>query len=158
MKEPGRNLPKPAEPSTARAAAIAEGVTTLVGVLVRLWPRETSLTSDFVLAHLERVGPLRLTELAQAAGVTQPSMTGLVARLSESGLVERGRHAGDGRVVLVGVTEAGTAALDRRRKQTAAHLAEVIATLPPADLAALEAALPALRTTAARADGRRPPP
>jgi DNA-binding MarR family transcriptional regulator len=152
MTKPGRHLPAPVQLAEERAAAIADGVTTLVGALVRMWPRETSLTTDFVLAHLERVGPVRLTELARAAGVTQPSMTGLVARLCESGLVERGQHAGDGRVVLVAVTEAGAAALDRRRSQTAAHLADVIATLPPADIAALEAALPAIRTTAARTE------
>jgi DNA-binding MarR family transcriptional regulator len=156
MTKSGRNLPAPAESSADRAAAIADGVTNLVGVLVRMWPRETSLTTAFVLGHLERVGPLRLTELAEAAGVTQPSMTGLVTRLSESGLVERGRHAADGRVVLVAVTEAGAAAVHRQRHQTAAHLATVIATLATADVAALEAALPALRATAARADVPRP--
>jgi DNA-binding MarR family transcriptional regulator len=162
MTKPGRNLPTPAEAPTNRvganpvgadrADAIAEGLTGLVGVLLRMWPRETSLTADFVLDHLERVGPLRLTELAAAAGITQPSMTGLVARLCDSGLVERRRQAGDGRVVLVAVTDAGAASLDRRRTLTAQRLAQVIATLSPAELAALEAALPAVLATAARAD------
>jgi DNA-binding MarR family transcriptional regulator len=155
MTKPGRNVPTRAEAKAQRAGAIAEGVTNLVGVLLRMWPQETSLTADFVLDHLERVGPLRLTELAVAAGITQPSMTGLVARLTNAGLVERRRQAGDGRVVLVAVTAGGMASLDRRRTLTAGRLAEVIATLSSSELATLESALPALLATAARADPTR---
>src|SRR3954470_19129395 len=49
-----------------------------------------SLTAAATLAHLQRSGPARLTELAVAEGVSQPSMTTLVARLADQGLVRRG--------------------------------------------------------------------
>jgi DNA-binding MarR family transcriptional regulator len=142
----------PTELLQDRAVAVASGVTNLMGVLLRVWPREASLTTDFVLSYLERVGPQRIGALAEIAGVTQPSMTGLVARLAESGMVERRRHVADGRVVLVAVTEAGAAAIGRRRSVTTAQLAEAIAALPLVDVAALEAALPALLAAASRAD------
>jgi DNA-binding MarR family transcriptional regulator len=56
-------------------------------------------------------GPRRITELARQEGLAQPTMTLLVKRLEERGLVDRERHAVDGRVVLVSVTEAGSEAL-----------------------------------------------
>ncbi len=132
-----------------RAGGIGTGLTAMVGPLLRIWPRETSLTTDFVLAHLQRVGPVRLTELAQAAGVTQPTMTELVARLSDAGIIERRRHSGDGRVVLVALTEAGAASIERRRQLTADRLSQLIAALSPADIEVLDAALPALDRVAA---------
>jgi DNA-binding MarR family transcriptional regulator len=149
----GTDAAPPAGALQARSTSIAAGVTDLIGALVRLWPRETSLTTDFVLAHLERNGPQRLTELADRAGVTQPSMTGLVARLTSSGLVERRTDATDRRVVLVAVSEAGLASIGRRRLLTTTLLAEVITTLDAAHIAALEEALPALQAITGRTEG-----
>jgi DNA-binding MarR family transcriptional regulator len=48
-----------------------------------------SLTAAATLARLQRNGPARLTELAAAEGVSQPSMTALIARLADRGLVHR---------------------------------------------------------------------
>ena len=48
-----------------------------------------SLTAAATLARLQRSGPARLTELAGAEGVSQPSMTALIARLADKGLVRR---------------------------------------------------------------------
>jgi DNA-binding MarR family transcriptional regulator len=74
-------------------------------------------------------GPRRITELAQLEQLAQPTMTLLVQRLEERGWVERERHTGDGRVVLVSLTEAGSKALvDFRARAGAAlrsHLAEM---------------------------------
>jgi DNA-binding MarR family transcriptional regulator len=156
MSKPERR-PTPAG-TEIRAASVAAGITDLVGALVRLWPRETSLTADFVLAHLERDGPHRLTELAEVAGITQPSMTGLVARLTASGLVERRADAGDRRVVLVAITPAGIEAIGRRRRATTALVAEAVTALEADQIAALEDALPALLAITARTDGNRPAP
>lgn len=142
---------QPADP-LARSRELALSVTRAMGALLRIWPREVSLTEDFVLSHLQRTGPQRLTALAGAAGVTQPSMTGLIARLAGAGLVERRRHDGDGRVVLVAVTDAGVADLERRRWTTASILAQGLAVLAPDELDALERALPALETVAAQAE------
>ncbi|MBA3906702.1 MAG: MarR family transcriptional regulator, partial [Pseudonocardiales bacterium] len=60
---------------------LAEDLDQLVTLLPRLTPRGgLSLVAASTLATLERRGPSRVTELAEAQSVTQPAMTGLVAR------------------------------------------------------------------------------
>jgi DNA-binding MarR family transcriptional regulator len=46
-----------------------------------------STAASSALARLGREGPLRLTELARAEGLSQPGMTQLVGRLERAGLV-----------------------------------------------------------------------
>jgi DNA-binding MarR family transcriptional regulator len=83
-------------------------------------------------------------------------MTGLVARLCDSVLVERRPDAGDRRVVLVAITGAGVDTIGRRRQATTALVAEAITTLGMEELNALERARPALLAIAARTEGARP--
>lgn len=117
--------------------------------LVRLFrqlttARDLSLTAAATLATLERDGPRRLTELAVQEGVTQPAMTQLVARLHEAGLVERAADPADGRVVRVGITEAGREALAARRASRADRLTVLLSRLDDENRAALAAAVPAI--------------
>ena len=63
------------------------------GVLVALWGRDGQ----------------SLTELAHASSFDGPTMTGIVDRLEQAGLVERRRHPSDRRVVNVHLTNAGRA-------------------------------------------------
>lgn len=63
----------------------------------------------------------RMGPLAEAAQQSAASMTGIVDRLLERGLVERERHPGDRRAVIVCLTRKGSAMLtqlkeDRMRK------------------------------------------
>jgi DNA-binding MarR family transcriptional regulator len=125
--------------------AVAEGVDQLVALLTRLSPRNgLSLVAASTLATLDRHGPLRLTDLAEAAAVTQPSMTGLVNRLVAQGLVERTPDDRDRRSVNVAVTDAGRALLAQRRQRRAETLASLIDALDPDDRDALAAAVPAI--------------
>ncbi len=113
--------------------------------LRRLTPREElSLTAASTLGRLERSGPRRLSELSGPEGVSQPAMTQLVTRLEKDGLAARGSDPADGRVVVVRITDAGRAAIARRREGRATALAEVLRRLAPEDHAALVAALPAM--------------
>ncbi|MEA2451879.1 MAG: hypothetical protein QOG04_589 [Actinomycetota bacterium] len=76
--------------------------------------RETGLAlADFdVLAQLARAGcDLRMTELAALALISRSGMTRRVARLVDEGLVQRAEADGDGRGVVVTLTEAGIARL-----------------------------------------------
>src|SRR5882757_6901210 len=52
-------------------------------------------------------GPRRITELAELEALAQPTMTILIKRLEEQGLVQRERRSDDGRVVLVDLTKKG---------------------------------------------------
>ena len=53
-----------------------------------------------------------MSRLAEALDVSVASATGIVSRMEERGLVERTRDDADRRIVLVGLTEGGTAALE----------------------------------------------
>lgn len=54
-------------------------------------------------------GPRRMSDLAECAQISQTSLTGIVDRLVERGLVERIRSDEDRRVVEVALTEDGRA-------------------------------------------------
>lgn len=67
-----------------------------------------------VLARLED-GPLPPGEIAELERVSAPSMTRTVNRLVEEGYAERAKHPTDGRIVLIGLTDAGRALIDEAR-------------------------------------------
>jgi DNA-binding MarR family transcriptional regulator len=100
-----------------------------------------SRTAAGVLDRLQREGPVRLTALAAGAGVSQPAMTELVQRLSSQGLAMRVSDPADGRVALVGITDAGRALLADRREERHDRLADLLATLPAEDEPALALAM-----------------
>ncbi|WP_433300174.1 MarR family winged helix-turn-helix transcriptional regulator [Actinoplanes sp. CA-030573] len=126
-------------------AAIAAGFERFYEVLRRLTPRESlSLTAASTLRRLERNGPQRLCELHAPEGVSQPAMTQLVTRLEKEGLARRGSDPGDGRAVVVSITEEGRSAVARRREGRTRALAALLEQLPENDHAAIVAALPAL--------------
>ena len=89
-------------------------------------------------------GPRGSTELAEAEGRAQPTTTLLVKRLEERGLVTRERDPGDGRAVLVSLTEAGARALDEFRAGYRAVMREQLAGMSDDAIAALHAAAEAL--------------
>ena len=126
-------------------AALAAGFERFFETLRRITPREElSLTAASTLRRLERSGPHRLCELYAPEGITQPAMTQLVTRLEKEGLAERGSDPADGRAVVVSITEAGRAAVARRREGRAQALSGLLQDLTPAEHAALVAALPVL--------------
>ena len=111
--------------------------------------RDLSLTAVATLGSLDRRGPQRITTMAAAEGVSQPSMTQLVQRLEQRGLVTRRSDPSDGRVALVSLTDAGRAALADRRQRNAERVADLLADLPDDGRAgtgdALAVVLPAMR-------------
>lgn len=60
-----------------------------------------------ILSHLDEVEATSLTELAEHMGVTVSTMSLAVRRLERGGFVRRGRHAKDGRVVELRLSESG---------------------------------------------------
>jgi DNA-binding MarR family transcriptional regulator len=84
-------------------------------------------------------------ELAAAEGVSPPAMTAYVDRLEGAGLVVRRRSAQDRRRVELGLTKEGIRILRSARSRRTAWLAARLKLLSPNELAAVEAALPALR-------------
>jgi DNA-binding MarR family transcriptional regulator len=108
-----------------------------------------SVTGATALGTLNREGPVRLTALATAAGISQPSMTELVHRLERQGLAIRLIDPEDRRAALVDITNTGRALLDDRRRDRHDRLAELLTSLSPDDEATLtlgvHVALPIIR-------------
>jgi DNA-binding MarR family transcriptional regulator len=127
-------------------SAPANDLLDLVALVVRglASNRDLSLTAIATLASLDRRGAQRITTLALAEGVSQPSMTQLVQRLEQRGLVRRESDPADGRVALVQLTEAGQSALLTRRQRNAERIAELLGGLPESDVLALADALAAV--------------
>jgi|1185.fasta_scaffold1354739_1 DNA-binding MarR family transcriptional regulator len=115
------------------------GVALLTRLLVRQLGGTWSRTEVSLLNTLTD-GPRRITELAEYERLAQPTMTQLVKRLEQSGLVTRKRQADDGRVVLVELTEAGVAAVADLRAQASAALGACLAEMPDEQVDALAAA------------------
>jgi DNA-binding MarR family transcriptional regulator len=89
----------------ARAGGMRQGFRNLMG-------RSVSMTHMHVLAKLRMAGALPMSRLAEALDVSVASATGIISRMEERGLVERRRDDADRRVVMVGLADGGTAALE----------------------------------------------
>jgi DNA-binding MarR family transcriptional regulator len=113
-------------------------------VLRRVTPR-LSRSEAGLLAALDG-GPRRITELADLEGHAQPTMTLLVKRLGAKGWVARERDPGDRRVVLVSLTDAGSAALEDVRAAYRAVLRDHLVAMSDDEIAALVHATEALES------------
>lgn len=96
------------------------------------------------LVTVAKQGPLRLADLAQVELVSAPSITRLVAELEAKELVSRTTDPADGRASLIQVTDAGLEAVRGARRVRQQIVAELLKRLTPAEVASIEAALPAL--------------
>lgn len=92
------------------------------------------------LSTIERLGPLTPSELAEAERVQRPTVTRIVARLAEAGLIERTSDQRDARVARLAVTAEGRRVLKALRTRKTAYLARRLERLDPEDRAALERA------------------
>jgi len=139
--------------TAVRPAADTTRLYVALGRLTRALRREAggSPLSQGVLSALFTVvkeGPLRSGELSAREGVAPPSMTKVVVALEQHGLIERVPDPQDGRAALITATPAGRELVETSRAQRMDGLARRLQSLPPEQLAALEAALPALEALA----------
>lgn len=108
--------------------------------------QELDLTSAqlklLVLLSFEHA--LTINQLAQALGVSQPTVSHLVERLVQAELVERMDHATDRRVILARPTARGEALVQRLRQGRLEGLQDWLNLLSQPDLAALRQGLEAL--------------
>lgn len=100
------------------------------------------------LSSVGKSGPVRLGDLAAAERIAPSTLTRLVNVLEDRGYLLRKAAPDDARAYLVTVTDSGNEALDRIRHESTSLLTDILRTLPPDQLAALEAALPALERLA----------
>ena len=101
---------------------------------------ELSPSQTAALVTIERHGPLTPSELAQRERVQRPTVTRVLARLEEAGLVDRAADPTDRRSSLVSISGDGRALLKSVRARKDAYLARRIDALEPADREALDRA------------------
>jgi DNA-binding MarR family transcriptional regulator len=88
---------------------------------------ELSLPERSAMVRLERGGPATPSALARREQISPQGMGATLAALEARGLVERNSDPGDGRRVVMSLTEAGRRALADRRNATAERLAKAMA-------------------------------
>ncbi|MEZ4866739.1 MAG: MarR family winged helix-turn-helix transcriptional regulator [Caldilineaceae bacterium] len=120
-----------------------------VAAEVKEYPYALPLAQVTLLRLLDRLGAQRMTDLATHLNVTQSGCTALVDRAIQADLVERYRDRDDRRVVWVGLTATGNAALAELRRIRARYLAKHLQHLDMAELDQLATLLS--RTTEALA-------
>lgn len=101
-----------------------------------------------VLGVVARSGPIGLSELAEAEGLHPTMLSRVVGVLEQQDLLRRRPDPHDKRAALVEVTAAGRRTHDKFRAQRGRILAAGLDGLAPAQVAAIEAALPALEALA----------
>jgi DNA-binding MarR family transcriptional regulator len=108
----------------------------LTRLLMGRGSRQLSRTEGGLLTTLVE-GPRRITDLAGTEALAQPSVSKLVDKLEGRGLVVRERVAGDGRAVLVSISDEGREHLDAARGEIRTLLGQNLVKLDNDDLAAL---------------------
>lgn len=88
---------------------------------------------------------LSLAGLAAEEGISPPALSGHVDRLERAGLIERVRSSDDRRRVGLRLTDEGARILRRVRARRTTWLTNRLGKLDPAELEAIEVAIPALQ-------------
>lgn len=141
---------------TAKRQSAAQLAASLRDALIRLNRRvrqsrpvdDLTATQLSALTSLELAGALTPGELADIERVRPPTMSKIVSKLEERGLVQRTPHPSDGRQVILAATPRGrevVAALDRVREE---WLAQRLSELPAAEREILRRAAEILRRLA----------
>ncbi|MCA1821602.1 MAG: MarR family winged helix-turn-helix transcriptional regulator [Pseudonocardiaceae bacterium] len=100
-----------------------------------------TLTQLSAMASLHRHGPMTPGELATCERVQPPSMTKVIAALTERGFVDRSPHPTDGRQTVVALTEAGCDYVDAEVSARERWLEAQLAQLTPDERALLRRAV-----------------
>jgi DNA-binding MarR family transcriptional regulator len=93
---------------------------------------------------VKRSPGLSLAELAAEEGISPPAMSGHVDRLERGGLLQRVRSTDDRRRVGLRLTDDGERLMRSVRARRTTWLAGRLQALEPAEIEAIEAAVPAL--------------
>jgi DNA-binding MarR family transcriptional regulator len=140
----------------AKRSSTAQLATSLRDVINRINRRlrQTRPVGDLTVAQfsaltsLELGGALTPSELAEVERVQPPTMTKIVAKLEERGLVRRTPHPTDGRQVILSTTEQGQGVLAQFERAREEWLARRLAELTTEDRDTLRRAVEILQRVA----------
>jgi DNA-binding MarR family transcriptional regulator len=119
--------------STAQLAVLLRDAVTRVNRRMRQTRPVGDLTHSQIsaLQSLDLGGALTPRELAEAERVQPPTLTRIVSRLEELGLVARTPHPSDGRQVILALSPAGRELLEGYRRTRDEWLAQRLSELSP---------------------------
>ena len=115
---------------------------------------ELTPTRLTALAVMNAAGPMRMGNLASRLGIQVSTMSRIVDVLVSSGWAERRPDQDDHRACVIAITGSGTDLINSVRRSNETRLADCISRLDPADLAALQTALPVLEELARQVTDR----
>jgi DNA-binding MarR family transcriptional regulator len=115
--------------SAVDTTRLASELRMVLGQLMRRLRTEHrfSLSQGAVLGRLDREGTRSIGDLALAERVRPQSMTQTISDLESEGLIARRPDPGDGRRILVELTDQGRDTLEADRRQREGWLAQAIA-------------------------------
>lgn len=113
---------------------------------------QISLTQLSVLATLGNEGSMTPGALAAKERVQPPSMTRVIASLTDLGLVERNPHPTDGRQIIVSLSPTGHALLADERSAREAWMSDQLSALDPDQLEILERAVATMNQIVANSE------
>ncbi len=118
--------------------------------------RDAGLTPTAIslLLTVARVGPLRLSQLAESEGINPTMLSRAIAGMVQDGLLARQSDEGDRRAAWVEATAAGHKLAQRMRRERTRAVNEALETLPEAERRRVERALPALEALSESLKGR----
>jgi DNA-binding MarR family transcriptional regulator len=136
---PRRRTAAPDDPAAVAAwVRLLKAQGLVLRALRRRAPGELTLSQFDVLAQLaRRPQGMRASELTRELLVTPGNVTGLVARMSRLGLVERGTDPGDRRAVRLRLTARGRRLAARAVPRHRAEIARLFSGLPADDVSRL---------------------
>lgn len=162
---PPKHSPQPKDPAiipTDRALVVDEVIVGYEELMHRLADSHApefleiavTMPQAKLLYLLGAAGDLHMSELVARLGVSLSTVSGLVDRVVEAGFVSRRDDPADRRQVVVGLTPAGAAFIDRFRELNARQMRELLAFLDDAELDSVRAALVLLARAADRLAAR----
>ncbi|WP_437678942.1 MarR family winged helix-turn-helix transcriptional regulator [Sorangium sp. So ce131] len=136
----------PGGPDAQRVMDAIRAIVQRLRISSRTCERQLGLSSAqlFVLQQLEQAAAASVAELARRTLTHQSSVSVVVTRLSERGLVSRRPSAEDARRTEIALTPAGRALLRRAPRTVQAELVAAVDHMPPAERRALARSLSAL--------------
>jgi DNA-binding MarR family transcriptional regulator len=126
---------------TRQAAVVAPLAVALRDAIMRLNRRlrQSRPVGDLTLTQLSALNSVELAvtltprELADTERVRPPTMTKIISRLEERGLIERTPHPTDRRQVMLAATDSGRAVVLEHRRARDVWLAQRLAGLTPSE-------------------------
>jgi DNA-binding MarR family transcriptional regulator len=140
--------------STARLRAVIGRLSRRLRPTVagsRLTPSQIS-----VLFTIVRLGPLRLSEVAEIESLNPTMLSRITAQLCDAGLISRSADPGDRRAAFVQSTAAGRKMRERIHRERTLALSRHVEALDEHEREVLWNALPVLERLAEMLPGRRP--